>query len=243
MPISEPRFKQILRAAAGCFAAASLGIVAWAAWPIQTLSKPSIAARKGSPHLQSTQVQSLDNPSDRNALSNLWSRSLQGRSVAATAKAPVAKPKPRPAFSVKPVVRSSPPLETGIRLVGTVVEQGRGIAIASDRSGNIVFHQAGEHLKLIPSGVLIQSVSTDGVWVQFQGQKTELKVGQTLRQVAQTSGRSADVSAEMPEQRNDSNDLQDFDDGPLDPEERTPLRSEDFPKMSLEDELDSLNGD
>ena len=71
--------------------------------------------------------------------------------------------------------------DVGLRLVGTVIEQGRSIAIAIDRAGKLDFCREGDSLELEPEGVRVESVFDNSVRVSFKGQASIWLMGQSLR--------------------------------------------------------------
>ena len=157
--------------------------------------------------------------------SEIWNRSLQSgfqakstSSIALPMTSPVA---PRPNVVIP---KASP--DVGLRLVGTVIEQGRSIAIAIDQAGKLDFCREGDSLQLEPEGVHVESVSDKSVRVSFKGQASTWLMGQSLRFESdernpnQPKGVSPRLSNEVP----------------------VPTQSPTQPKMSLEEELDLING-
>ncbi|QDT08815.1 hypothetical protein [Planctomycetes bacterium K23_9] len=221
------------------------GLLAWAAVPIDDV-KVETAGRKPATQLPATALSEDWRSADLDAL---WSRSLQGRRAAAKPVVVVAKSKAKP--TPKPQAKVSAPTTLGVRLVGTIIEPGSNLAIASDREGQLSFRSEGQRFQLQPKGVLIESIDDAGVWVRYKGQRIQWAVGENLSWTnakanagpttkdAQPGG-SSKSRIIRPQANVPASEMLDDEDGMLD--DRTPIRTEEFPKMSLEDELDFLNG-
>ncbi|MEQ1824847.1 MAG: hypothetical protein ABL921_02845 [Pirellula sp.] len=110
---------------------------------------------------------------------NVWNRPLQ---VGFREKPP--KPSTLPAIESvpSPIVSLPRPasLDLGLRLVGTVLETGRSMAIAIDQKGKLDFRNEGEPLQLEPAGVRIDAVAAKSVRVTYQGKSVEWGLGQSL---------------------------------------------------------------
>ncbi len=158
--------------------------------------------------------------------SGIWTRKLQSGFVVRSSST-IAEPKtptnvPLPKVIASP--RSATP-DTGLRLVGTVIEKGRSMAIAIDRVGKLDFCPEGQSIQLDPEGVRVESVDKDSVHVSFRGQASTWLMGQVLRF-------ESDVGSEataMPMQ--DPNSKQTRPEPKLSPEEE------------LVEELERINGD
>ncbi len=194
---------------------------------------------------------------DNVAASDIWGRSLQ-HGFRAEASTPVAPPKLPIVEAVVPVV-PPPPATTdlGLRLVGTVLEEGRSMAIAIDGLGTLDFRGEGDLLRLQPDGVRIDKVSRESVLVSYQGQSSTWQMGQSLQfQNALSPG----VQLPIPPTNNNAVVNDPFEqpkpeiatqmtvpstDPTVLPPEQTPSvmpsSTEALPKMSIEDELDMLN--
>jgi len=156
--------------------------------------------------------------------SEIWSRPLQaGFQIAQTqfetVPKPLIDPTPHPAVPQDAVV-----LDLGLRLVGTVVEQGKSMAIAIDRQGKLDFRGEGDEFQLVPEGVHVDAILIDSIRVSFQGQASTWRLGQSLTIDAAASALSAPaVDAAAPAI-----------------DAAAPARSR---PMSIQEELNSLNGD
>ncbi len=175
-----------------------------------------------------TRTQSSNEPivaSEILAASEIWTRRLQSgfqTKSSSSVKEPMASAvAPRPNVVIPQ--RSATP-DVGLRLVGTVIEQGRSIAIAIDRAGKLDFCREGDSLQLEPEGVRVETVSDNSVRVSFKGHASTWLMGQSLRleseQPNQPQGASPRFSTEMV----------------------TPTESRNQPKMGLEEELELING-
>jgi hypothetical protein len=130
-------------------------------------------------------------------------------------------PKPLPAPAEMP--RSTPAtvhtpihVDLGLRLVGTVIEEGRSTLIAIDRLGKLDFRKQGDTLELEPNGVHIESIANGSARVTYQGQSLDWYLGQSLS--------VAPSGASIPQQPTPPSML---------PTPRT--------KMSVEEELEMIN--
>ncbi|TWT82572.1 hypothetical protein CA13_40350 [Planctomycetes bacterium CA13] len=248
---------------------ALMGMGTWGVIPIET-----VVSQSANRPLSRSGTSSSANPSlEQSHLEAVWSRSLQGKLLSAKPPARPVAPTP-PRIIVKPNVVPAVPIrtDTGIRLVGTVVEPGRSLAIATDRQGQFAFQGVGERLRLLPKGVLVESIDSAGVWVKYKGQRIQLVVGENLmlNSESKVMDRSQDrASQDTPMQDTPMQDtpMQDtpmqngpmqngpMQNGPMQnglerhehldddiPNDRTPIRPEEFPQFNLEDELEFLNG-
>jgi hypothetical protein len=152
---------------------------------------------------------------DVTAESDLWSRPLQ-RGFRAKAMVKVTPPV-APVIAAAQVASVAPQVvpDLGIRLVGTVMESGRSLAIVIDRQGKLDFRSEGDSLQLEPTGIRVESVSNDSVRVTFQGQSSTWMLGQWLS-FAGESAASSQATPVLPV---------------------VPQR----PKMSVEQELELIN--
>ena len=89
-------------------------------------------------------------------------------------------PKPKPS---RPVVRKpripKPPPEPIVRLLGTVIEEGRSMAILSDQAGQIDVKPTGETLELKPNGMVVEAIEDDTVSLRFNGRLLSRRVGES----------------------------------------------------------------
>lgn len=196
---------------------------------------------------------------------DIWGRSLQ-HGFRAEASTTVASPKPQIVEAVVPVIPPPPVIsDLGLRLVGTVLEEGRSMAIAIDGSGTLDFRGEGDLLRLQPDGVRIDKVSKESVLVSYQGKSSTWQKGQTLQfQIAAPPGDTEppqplttntaendsfgqpkpEATAEMAPQIPVQIPVQQQAQPALLPDQPPPAmspNSEALPKISIEDELDMLN--
>ncbi|MGB7344299.1 MAG: hypothetical protein WBD20_08805 [Pirellulaceae bacterium] len=221
------------------------GLLAWAVVPIEDVKVESVQ-RSPVAQLPADAVSEDWQPADLEAL---WSRSLQGRRAAMKPVVEVAKRKVE--SMPKPHVKTAVQTSLGVRLVGTIIEPGSNLAIASDREGQLSFRSEGQRFQLQPKGLLIESIDDAGVWVRYKGQRIQWAVGENLNwsnSIANATSRTKEVPSKsttksriiQPATGASDFDMLDDEDETLN--DRTPIRSGEFPEMSLEDELDSLNG-
>jgi len=180
-----------------------------------TVRRPSGLAKSGPDAASQSSDKAILN-------SKLWTRNLQSGFRANRVDSVVENTnfiKPAPALPLPAPVLQLP--DMGLRLVGTVIEKGRSMAIAIDRGGKLDFCREGTSLQLDPEGVRIESVFTDSVLVSFQGEKANWQMGQALR-FSGTGIVGAKVDS-LPSPATNS--------------------IQNKPKMSTADELDMINGD
>jgi len=168
--------------------------------------------------------------------SNVWGRSLQhGFRLESSASTTPQKPP-----IVEAIVQAPPPLpvplvnDLGLRLVGTVIEEGRSMAIAIDGLGTLDFRREGDLLRLQPDGVRIDKVSKESVLVSYQGKSSNWQMGQSLQ--FQVAGIAMPPEPMVPAM--DSTSLDSTSNSMSLDQPNIPAPA----KMSVEDELESLNG-
>ena len=165
---------------------AAIGVGVWGWFADGRLAEPSTRSNS---HINkplavsSTEGSVSPNRSSKESTSTsgIWSRKLQSGFIAKLSPT-IAEPK---TLSNVPLPNAIAPRSTapdaGLRLVGTVIEKGRSMAIAIDRAGKLDFCPEGNSIQLEPEGVRIESVDTDSVRVSFRGQSTTWLMGQMLR--------------------------------------------------------------
>lgn len=155
-------------------------------------------------------------------LSDIWSRRLQS-GFRAKSTQPIAELMMPAKVSVQNAMAStrSTRADIGLRLVGTVIEKGRSMAIAIDRLGKLDFCYEGNSIQLEPEGVRVESIDADFVRVSFQGKSSTWLMGQSLRFESDVGDETVVL--------------------PTDAAESIPLRT--MPKLNIEEELDRINGD
>lgn len=205
---------------------AAIGVGVWGWFADGHLTEPSTRSDR---HIDkplavaSTEGSGSQNRSSKESIStsDIWSRKLQSGFIA---KSSPTNTEPRMLSNVplpNAIVPRSAAPDAGLRLVGTVIEKGRSMAIAIDRVGKLDFCPEGNSIQLEPEGVRVESVGPDSVRVSFRGQSATWLMGQMLRF-------ESDVGLEataMPRQ---------------DP---TTGRMRPKPKLGLEEELERINGD
>jgi len=174
--------------------------------------------------------------------SDVWGRSLQHGFrlessafttppkqpvVEANAEAIAPPPPPPPAIN-----------DLGLRLVGTVLEEGRSMAIAIDGLGTLDFRGEGDLLRLQPDGVRIDKVSKESVLVSYQGKSSNWQMGQSLQfQVAASVKNPQPMAPATGSDSLDNDSLDSASNSMSLDQPNTPASA----KMSVEDELDMLN--
>lgn len=258
IPMNPNHLRPLLRwGSIGCWGGALLVIV-WAVWPeAETTPSSNRPARLVVPAAVVDPV----------VESVAWNRSLQGSARNRVASNP--KPK-RNAVPNQPVVSKPTMKSLGVRLIGTITEDQQRIAIASDRSGRLVFHAEGEELQLQPSGIRVEKISNNQIRVRYQNRTHSISVGNELTlassSVSNTMPRNklpqdpitpsslsqetvtiesviveSSESASLSKTKSPANDADWFDEDE-DHSERTIIDVDEFPEMDLDAELDMLNG-
>lgn len=209
---------------------AAIGVGVWGWFADGHLTDPS--ARSNRPIDKSLAVASTEGSGNQirsskesTSASGIWSRKLQSGFIAKSSPT-IAEPKTLSNVPVPNAIapRSAAP-DAGLRLVGTVIEKGRSMAIAIDRVGKLDFCPEGNSIQLEPDGVRVESVDRDSVRVSFRGQSATWLMGQMLRF-------ESDVGLEataMP--------MQDSNSKPMTPKPKLSFEQE------LEEELERINGD
>ena len=208
---------------AGMFAGAvGVGLLGWFTdgYGVAGLSEADNALKQGRRLSAASSAAPSASPSSFDSLmaSEIWTRPLQvGFQTTATQSETTPKPQliaptPQPVVPQRPAVS-----DLGLRLVGTVVEQGKSMAIAIDRQGKLDFRGEGDLFQLVPEGIRIDAVLVDSIRVSFQGQASTWRLGQSLTFDSVVSPLPVEAV-----------------------ETATPQESR---KMSIQEELNSLNGD
>ncbi|MEM6979622.1 MAG: hypothetical protein AAF539_08115 [Planctomycetota bacterium] len=209
---------------ASCIGMVGLSI-AWALWPLPTSDFSSTTR----PRTRVTDRSSLDTESDSTVyLARSWQGGFRKPTVVVA---------PQPMQAAKPIATRAPtPMERlGWRLVGTVIEPGQSMAIATDPSGSLTFHYEGEIVNRAGVQVHVEQIRSDRVDFRFDGQPVTLRVGQN-----QTLTRAIDASTD--------DEIELVDDNAIKTPSRTSATERgDFgfeteSDLSIEDELEMLNG-
>lgn len=176
-------------------------------------------------------LESTDNPSA--ADDPIWSRPIRDGFVSKTVRPkPIASSRPKPTVSKTP--RKSPGKSTGLTLVGTVLEDDQSVAIFSDRSGTLDFRGVGEALNLQPSGVKVQAIRDREVTIAVEGKMHTLSIGREWTTTASSSEVTAPTEPKPSIEPSVSKDLE---------KQATKVVDDFESEMSIDDELDFLNGD
>jgi len=172
MPLRQTRL--LLRLTTLLFAAATVAVVWWV-WPsVDETSPTHMTEQVGEPLAETAAETTTIATADFDAL---WDRPLRRPLYdppPPPQPAPVVKrPKPAPR---KTEPRPSPPPKLDMRLVGTILESGRSMAIVADAAGKIDLKGAGETLDLEPEGVRVESINAESVTVSHNGREQMLKI-------------------------------------------------------------------
>jgi len=212
--------------------------VAWTAWPVtRAIDDESLLGKR---------IASLSSDIDGNDATaaqiarweSIWERPLQGKSPRSSSRDPVAAPSEPPPRRTPEAERprvASPAF--GMKLIGTVVERGRSVAIVSDSGGSLGFAGVGETFDLQPGGVQVVRIDDGSATMRYRNKQTTLRIGQLLRPATslQDSPASGAKSSLLVKE------------APVNETSSTPPPAENMPfqkdAMSLEDELELLNGD
>jgi len=263
MRFPDTTIRKSLRTASFACVAGALGVGAWGVLPV----RESVMSGLATPQKVASIPETLAQTHHHDELEAVWSRSFQKRRVV-----PASSPRPTQPVKKRVAAKQKPATpDSGMRLVGTVVETGQSMAIASDSKGQLVFQQEGERFRLAKGGLLLEEIDSEGVWVRFKGNRTQVLVGDVFpsKRSNPVSDESADDSGvrnstgnfseqqESSQSMKEQNSLMDDDEEEVGmesrlerspdldddiPNDRTPIRPEEFPEMDLEDELDFLNG-
>ena len=172
--------------------------------------------------------------------SDVWGRSLQ-HGFRLESSASTAPPKPPVTEANAEAIAPPPPPainDLGLRLVGTILEEGRSMAIAIDGLGTLDFRGEGDLLRLQPDGVRIDKVSKESVLVSYQGKSSNWQMGQSLQfQVAAIVKNPQPMAPATGSDSLDNDSLDSASNSMSLDQPNTPAPA----KMSVEDELDMLN--
>ncbi len=166
------RLRLILRAGAGLLGLGSLAS-AWWAWMYHPSDDVAVAVT--SPRSSTLTVETAPASRTLDDFADVWSRPYQRPLVDPPPPAPV--PLPKPAAPVRqapqPVPPPAPP-DPQVQLVGTIIEQGRSIAIITDQTGKIDMKGEGETLNLSPGDIRIDRIDSQEVAVTYCGHQLTL---------------------------------------------------------------------
>jgi len=156
--------RQLLNALAAACAVAAVGVVIWALQPAAVAEPSPLKLRtinESSRHEQQTNV---------TASELLAAASMPLRHPLVDSKP---QPKTRPQEPQTPVARIVTPQ---FKLVATVIEAGRNVAIISDARGRTDLKGVGEKLQLLPSGASVHEIQPNQVTIEFQGRRIPLQL-------------------------------------------------------------------
>ncbi len=154
--------KKALMAATAVSGFAIAGLAVWAFWEQPVELDETIHNAGGSLGATSGVVES---PKPERDFGKLSSMLLRGPRVAETITAPVE------AGTVAPVQPAF-----SIKLLGTVVDQGRTLGLFQDSAGGFDVKSVGESLELVPQGVQIASLEVGKALVRYSGKEIDLRL-------------------------------------------------------------------
>lgn len=85
---------------------------------------------------------------------------------------PTSAPRPQP----PPQPRTPPVARLNLRLVGTIIDADRSVAIVSDSSGKLDVKSRGETLELSPAGITIDAITSQAVTLTYQGRQSTIQL-------------------------------------------------------------------
>jgi len=174
--------------------------------PRTTYSRPEFDGR-------SARLQINESPS---IATTVWTRSLQnGFRIPKTIEKLATEARVATAVQKADSSEMAMTEDLGLRLVGTVIEEGRSMAIVIDKQGRLDFRSVGETLQLVPEGVKIESVSANLVNASYKGLICSWALGQSLK----LNSRNGVDESKKP----------------------APTALKPIPKMSIDEELDQIN--
>jgi hypothetical protein len=195
-------------------------VVLFCGWNVYRLGAQDTSKRKAAPSIRLDAEPSHPSKSDTIDLA-IWNRRLSSFPTSNPMPIEESSVEVEPVEIQEPIIRE--PMDIAetfeIRLVGTVIEAGRSMAIAIDGQGKLDFRNEGEMLQLEPAGIQITKVSADAIRVTYQGVESNWQIGQPLT-ITQTNI---------------------LDQKPIDMEEHVqPIQKK--RKMTVEEELEMMNG-
>jgi hypothetical protein len=164
--------RRCLNALTAAMIAGACGGGYWAVSEIDVSAADQVRGGAGTPL-----VLPIDDDSQESK-SPLAMRSLRGPlydppTVAQRPPTPAPKPPPTP----PPRVESKPRLD--LRLVGTIINADRSVAIVSDASGNLDVKGRGETLELSPPGITIDAIDSQAITLSYQGRQSTIELDRT----------------------------------------------------------------
>lgn len=154
--------KKMLVAATLASGVAIAGLAVWAFWEPTVEIEGSGTIASGMPGSTPGVVTSAKPERDFSKLSGML---LRGPRAAEMATAPV---------ETAPVIPTTPPFS--IKLLGTIIDQGRALGLFQDAAGGFDVKAAGESLELVPNGVQIASIDVGKALVRYSGKEIDLKL-------------------------------------------------------------------
>ncbi len=200
MSASAKTKRRTLYAASVLLAAGAAGVAGWGWVTGATPSRIDLAA------IANTAKPTLPAQTDLVSTSQQidWARPLQsGFREPVQPQMPPAAPlvvTPKIAPSPRKIQPAAVPI-LGLRLIGTVVEAGRSLAIASDAQGQLDFRGVGDSFQLEPSGVKLVSIASDSVTVSVDGESTTWRLGEPLAATRSSIDAMLDKQSATPEPR------------------------------------------
>jgi hypothetical protein len=157
------RVKTWLQIAGSGLSVAAVGVLVWSLfWPIEkspvTVSQP--VTQSASRKVQRPVLPTLKQ------FEPFWKRQM---------RRPLFDPPPNTPVASSATVQK-PPSSLGVRLLGTVTEPGRSVAMLMTTRGTIEIKAVGERLGDMPDGAEVVSVNTDRAVLRYHGETISLEL-------------------------------------------------------------------
>ncbi len=238
MSTTDDRTKRWLWMGTAFWVAISIIAVAWSRSDVQAMASGT-QSRQLRQEIR-TQIQTP--PIDLEPFQTLWSRRFQGKPYET-----VTAPKPQDPAPKRPatppaaqIVRPAPRI-LGLRLLGTAVESGHDVAIFMSEKDGLLFLRTGETIPSVTPAMVVRSIDSRRVQMQSQDQWIETPVGSPVQIPPKSSPLASPTSPPKP-LRNSNATSDSPNTAPVSPPLDDPIQPGDLNDMSLEDELDWLNG-
>lgn len=143
-------------------------------WAVSKIDSPETTVdRRPAKKMQSVE----DDASQYVSTSEMAMRSLRGPLYDPPPMAQRPTPPPQPPPQSPP--RVEPKARLDVRLVGTIINDDRSVAIVSDASGKLDVKSRGETLELSPAGIVIDTIDSQTVTLSYQGRQSTIELDRT----------------------------------------------------------------
>ncbi|QDV61730.1 hypothetical protein [Crateriforma conspicua] len=238
MSTTDDRTKRWLWMGTAFWVAISIIAVAWSRSDVEAMAsgtQPRQLNQETRPRIQTP-------PIDLDQFQSLWGRRFQGKQYeAATAPKPQKPTSKRPATPPAAKIVRPVPRILGLRLLGTAVESEHDIAIFMSEQEGLLFLRTGEAIPSVTPAIVVRSIDSRRVRMQSQDQWIETPVGSSVRIPPRRSPLATPTSPPQPLRNSDAaSELPNT--APASPPVGDPIQADNIDDLSLEDELDWLNG-